>query len=509
MFASFPIRTAPLCAITILGCFSFARADVTLPALISDNMVLLANGPARVWGSAGPAERVSVKFGAEPARETVADENGKWSVTLDDLPSGATDDLVIQGKNTITVKNVAVGEVWLCGGQSNMEMPVQAAADAQAEIARANHPDIRMFTVQRAATAAPQADCTGKWQVCTPATVGSFSAVGYYFGKYLEENIKAPVGLIHASWGGTGIQLWTPTDLLASDPAFANLFTKWEAAKAAYPTAKANYDTAYAQWKEAAAKAESEGKQKPQQPWAPIGGDDFGSPGCLFNGMISPLLKYSLRGVAWYQGEQNGGEPRLYEQLFPLLIESWRSRFGSDDLPFLYVQLPNWQPRKETPGESGWASIRDTQRRALELSHTGMAVTIDIGEADNVHPKNKQEVGRRLGLVAQACVYYQDADYSGPVIGGSQTEENRIRLTFRFADGLGTTDGGPVKGFAVAGEDRKFVWANAEIQGDHVLISSPDVPKPVAVRYGWADNPDCNLTNSSKLPSSPFRTDNW
>src|SRR4030095_9378851 len=244
----------------------------------------------------------------------------------------------------------------------------------------------------------------------------------------------------------------------------------------------------------------------------PRGGDAFGAPGCLYNGMIAPLVPFSIQGVIWYQGESNAGQARLYRQLFPTMILSWRQRWNAE-FPFLYVQLANFNARRVPPTgqpeESQWAELREAQLMTLEVPRTAMALAIDIGEADDIHPKNKQEVGRRLALAAEATVYYRDTEFSGPLITGSQEEEEKIRLSFRHAEGMKAADGGKLKGFSVAGEDRKFVWADAEVQGDHILISNPQVKKPVAVRYGWADNPECNLVNATGLPASPFRTDDW
>jgi len=486
-----------------------ALADVKLPALISDNMVLLQDTPANVWGTADPGEQITVKLADKASAQSVADANGHWSVKLSGLTAGEAGEMTISGHNSITVKNVAVGEVWVCSGQSNMEMIVQNSANAPEEIAAANHPQIRVFTVQRTAKAEPQADCAGKWEVCSPATAGRFTAVGYYFGRHLLENLKVPIGLIHSSWGGTGAELWTPTDVLAKYQAFKGLFTAWEQTKERYPQAKAEYDAKLATWQEAAKKAKDEGTRPAPVPRPPHGGDDFGSPGCLYNAMISPLLPYTIRGTIWYQGEANTGNAALYENLFPLMIQTWRERWGAGEFPFLYVQLANFMKRYDEPTDSNWAALRDAQLKTLDLPHTGMAVTIDIGDATTVHPTNKQEVGRRLGLVARAAVYYQDVEYSGPMPGGAQEEDGKIRLTLRFSEGMKSKDGGKLTGFAIAGDDHKFHWAEAEIQGDHVIVSSPDVPKPVAVRYDWADNPDGNLINETNLPASPFRTDDW
>jgi sialate O-acetylesterase len=485
-----------------------ARADVRLPALISDNMVLQQNAPANVWGWAAPQEAVTVKLGPKEAK-TAADADGKWNVKLEGIAAGDAGDMTITGKNTLTVKNVAVGEVWVASGQSNMEWTVSGAMNPAEEISAANFPKIRMFTVVKSPKAEPQADCTGKWEVCTPATAGHFSAVGYFFARNLEQNLQIPIGVIHSSWGGTPAELWTPPEVLAAETDFQAIIKGWEAVKANYPKAKAAHDEAMAKWKEESARLKAENKPVPRAPGAPRGGDDFGSPGCLYNGMIAPLLPYTIRGAIWYQGESNAGNAGLYQKLFPTMIRSWRERWNVGEFPFLFVQLANFKDRFDQPVDSQWAALREAQTRALELPHTGMAVAIEIGEAKDIHPKNKQEVGRRLALNALATVYFKEIDYSGPIISAAQGEEGKIRVTFRFADGLKTTDGGKPKGFALAGDDKKFRWANAEIEGDHVVLSSPEVPNPVAARYAWQDNPETNLVNGAGLPASPFRTDDW
>ncbi len=485
-----------------------ALADVKLPAIISDNMVLQQDTPAGVWGWADAGEKVSVKF-AEKSAEAVADAAGKWSVKLAGLAAGTTGELTIAGRNTLTVKNVAVGEVWVCSGQSNMEWVVANAKDVEQETKAADFPMIRMYTVQKSPKAEPVEDTVGKWEVCTPQTVGHFSAVGYFFGRRLYQTLKQPIGLIHTSWGGTPAELWTPKPVLAANPVFKPILDSWEKAVATYPEAKAKYDADLAAWKEATKTPPAAGEKPPQQPRAPRGADVFGSPACLYNGMIAPLLPYTIRGAIWYQGEANAGQPDLYKILFPTMIRSWREAWKIDEFPFLFVQLANFMQRHEQPTDTSWARLREAQLETLELPHTGMAVIIDIGESDNIHPKNKQDVGLRLALQAEATVYYRDQEYSGPLPGGFQIEDGKARLTFRNGEGMKTSDGGKLKGFAIAGEDKKFVWADAEIQGDHVIISSATVPNPVAVRYAWDDNPDCNLINGTGLPASPFRTDEW
>jgi sialate O-acetylesterase len=498
--------------------FATSQAAVRLPALVSDHMVLQQEAKSSVWGWANPGERVTVEFAGQKV-ETQADPDGRWYVRLSGLQAGMAGDMAIQGENAIVVKDVLVGEVWVCSGQSNMAWMVQNSGQPEVEIPAANFPALRMFTLERKASIEPQEDCVGKWQICSPETAAQFSAVGYSFGRELHRKLERPVGLITTAWGGTPAEFWTPEEVLRATPGAERYFERWETEKKMYPQAKAAYDKALEAWKEKAAKLRAEGKPVPQAPRVPRGGEDFGAPGCLWNGMIVPLLPYTIQGAIWYQGESNANEmgAEHYRVLFPTMILSWRQAWaraglaGSDhpEFPFLFVQLANFKARVPEPADSWWALLRESQFMALELPRTGMAVAIDIGEADDIHPKNKQEVGRRLALAAFAQVYFLDAEYSGPIYTGAQEEEGRIRLSFRNADGLRAADGGEIKGFAIAGEDRKFVWAEVRIDGDHVLVSSAKVPKPVAVRYGWADNPEVNLVNAAGLPASPFRTDDW
>ncbi len=471
-----------------------ALADVRLPSIISDNMVLLQDAKANVWGWADAGEAVTVKLG-ERSFFTTADGTGAWSAKLEGLKPGVAGDMSIAGKNTLTVKNVAVGEVWLGSGQSNMEWPVAKSKDAEKEIAACNFPDIRVFTVARKTSGKPLEDVTGTWSVATPENAGKFSAVGYFFVRELHQKRKVPVGFIHSSWGGTPVESWMPESGMKSNPAFDD---RWEEKR-----------------KESSAKADE--PKVPQQKAQP-----HSAPMSLFNGMIAPLAPYTIRGVIWYQGEANAGPTKqgsmeLYPKLFSTMIMAWRFEFAraqaipreDGEFSFLYVQLANFMQRHEQPTDSYWAQIREAQLNTLEIPRTEMAVAIDIGEADDIHPKNKQEVGRRLALAALAGTYFEEIVYSGPIYAGMQVEDGKMRLNFSHAEGMKAKDGGKVKGFAIAGEDKVFHWAEVEIEGDHIVVSSAKVPSPIAVRYGWADNPDCNLVNAAELPASPFRSDDW
>lgn len=512
------INPAPA-LLVLLGSSFTALADVKLPAIISDNMILQQDTKANVWGWADPGEVVKVTLGDKSA-STKADPKGHWSVKLDDLDPASGKEMTVAGTNTITIKNVAVGEVWIASGQSNMEFGVKGALNAGDEIAAAKFPDIRVFTVTKKGSTTPLDDCTGKWEAATPDTVGHFSAVGYFFVRELHQKLKQPIGLIHTSWGGTPIETWIPESGMKINPAFGE---HWKKKLAGLPEAKIAYDAALAKWKEAAEKAKADGQPAPRPPRAPEGPDSLtGMPGGLYKGMIAPVAPFTIRGAIWYQGESNSGVNNrgnmdLYGQLFPTMILSWRYEFAKaqgipredSEFPFLFVQLANYRQHHPEPTDSYWAQIREAQTGTLEIPHTGMAVAIDVGEENDIHPKNKQEVGRRLALIAEAHAYFSEVEFSGPLYSGMQVEDGKVRLNLSNAEGLKSKDGGPIKGFALAGEDRKFHWADAVIDADHVVVSSPKVPNPVAIRYGWADNPDCNLVNGAGLPASPFRSDKW
>lgn len=500
------LRILPLLTSCIL-LSPLARADVKLPAIISDHMVLQQDVPANVWGWADAGERVSVTFAGKSVSATTG-ADGAWSVKVPALDAGTIGEMTITGKNSHTINNVVVGEVWVASGQSNMEWIVANSANPEEETKAANYPLLRMFTVAKKASTEPLQDCVGKWEVCTPETAPRFSAVGYFFARHVHQTIKQPVGIIHSSWGGTPAEFWVPTPILARDQDFEPIMKGWEKTVENYPKAKAAFEAALAKWREDEKAAKAAGMPVPQAPRAPRGGDAFGSPGCLYNGMIEPIADYTIRGAIWYQGEANAGNAQLYKKLFPTMIKSWRAMWGNE-FPFLFVQLANFMARNPEPSDTGWARLREAQLETLELPRTGMAVAIDIGEEKDIHPKNKQEVGRRLALIAEATVYYVDQEFSGPIFTGGQAEDGKYRLSFRNADGLKPSEGDKLKGFAIAGADRKFVWADAIVEGDHVLVSSPQVPAPVAVRYGWADNPEVNLVNATGLPASPFRTDEW
>ena len=492
-----------------------ARADVKLPAIFGDHMVLQQDLPVPVWGTADAGEPVTVSINGQKVAAT-PDPMGHWKAVLQPLKAGGPFELAVAGKNAITLKDVLVGEVWVGSGQSNMEFHVSRAHDAEKEIAAAKFPRIRLFTVKKKVAAEPQSDCEGSWSECTPASVPDFSAVAYFFGREIHKTLDVPVGLIHTSWGGTPAEAWTSRPALEADPDFKPILERWDHVVAVWPEEKAKHDQAVADWKAKAEKAKADKKKEPPQPPPPLGPDNPHRASGLYNGMLVPIIPYAVRGAIWYQGEGNAGRAYQYRKLFPAMIADWRKAWGEGDFPFLFVQLANFKDTKPEPADDDWAELREAQHLTLKASpNTGEAVIIDIGEAKDIHPKNKQEVGRRLALQAQAVAYgKKDVVCSGPVYESMKAEEGKIRLTFKSAGGglvAGAHSGAPapLQGFAIAGEDKKFVWAEAKIDGETVVVGSDKVAKPVAVRYAWASNPVCNLYNKEGLPASPFRTDEW
>ncbi|MHC4508673.1 MAG: sialate O-acetylesterase [Planctomycetota bacterium] len=511
MVGQSPTLLVMLALVMLLASTGVILADVRLPAIIGDNMVLQQGRPVPVWGWADPGEQVLVSTSWHTMSWAVtAGQNGKWAFKMNPPKAGGPHEMTISGKNEIAVRNIMVGEVWVCSGQSNMQWAVRQATNAEQEIAEADYPNIRLFTVERSVADQAQSDCKGSWTSCSPETVPGFSAVGYFFGRELYKKLDVPIGLIHTSWGGTPAEAWTRRGALKADADFKPILERYGDAIAKYPQAKQEHERKLEQWRQAVEKAKAEGKKAPPRPREPFGPGHHHSPSGLYNAMIAPLIPYGIQGAIWYQGESNASRAYQYRKLFPAMITNWRQDWGQGDFPFLFVQLANFKEVKSGPGQSDWAELREAQLMTLALPNAGMAVIIDIGEADDIHPKNKQDVGRRLALWALAETYGQKLVYSGPIYTSMQAEGNRIILRFdHVGGGLAATGEEPLNGFAIAGADRKFVWADARIDGETVVVSSENVSEPVAVRYAWADNPVCNLGNKEGLPASPFRTDDW
>ncbi len=494
-----------------------ALADVKLPTFFSDSMVLQRDKPLPVWGTADAGEEVTVTLGAATAKAT-ADADGKWKVALPAQSAGTGLQLSVTGKNAIAIKDIAVGDVWICSGQSNMAFRLNGANKAQEEIAAANFPTLRSFTVGNHASLTPRDEVSGHWVAATPATAGDFTAVGYFFGKELNQKLNIPIGLIHTSWGGTPAQAWTSREALTAVPSLAGYMKPLEELKTAGVAAKLKYDTeTLPAWQAAADKAKADGTPAPVKPKDPGDGSGPGTGANLFNGMINPLIPFAIKGAIWYQGESNAGNAVQYRTLFPTMITDWRTRWGQGDFPFLFVQLANYQAPQTQPVEGGgWPMLREAQAMTLSLPHTGMATAVDLGDpADpaaptkplGIHPRNKQDVGLRLAQVALATEYGQKVAYSGPVYDSLKIDGAKARVHFMFTEGGLKAKTDPLQGFAIAGEDKVWHWATGTVAGDDIVLTSPDVPAPLAVRYDWAINPIGNLVNGSGLPALPFRTD--
>ena len=491
-----------------------ALADVKLPAIISDHMVLQQKEDCAIWGWADPGEAITVTIG-DKSKSTKAGKDGRWMVKLPELKTGGPLTLVVKGKNTITINDVLIGEVWLGSGQSNMGFRVANANDYEGEKAKANLPKLRMFTVGANAIPTPQTDCKGSWVICSADTVGTFSAALYFHGRELHQKLGVPMGLINSSWGGTAIEAWISAEA-QSGAKFARVQEPW-AKKLTEPwheaAEMAAYDKKIALHKLAAAKAKKENAKAPRAPQKPLDPRlSQNRPANLFNGMIAPIVPYTIRGAVWYQGEHNAGGTfaDLYSAQLESLIKDWRTRWD-EDFAFGWVQLPDFKaPQKEPSEPTGWVTVREQMLQTLRVKKTGMAITLGLGEADNIHPKNKQEVGRRLALWALDDVYEREEfPSSGPLPKSHKIRGGEVVITFEHTNGGLKAHGGELKGFAIAGADKKFVWAKARIEGDKVIVSNPEVKEPKSVRYAWADNPVWSLENGASLPATPFRTDGW
>lgn len=635
--------------------------------LISSNMVLQRDVSTNIWGTADPGGVVFVKI-SDQSEWAKADSDGNWQVTLKPMPAGGPYDLTVEGEQLVRMTNVMFGDVWICSGQSNMQMSVASSNDAAKEIAEANYPNIRLFSVPRVVKDTPQTEVKGTWEVCSPKTIPGFTAAGYFFGRKLNKDLNVPIGLIHTSWGGTPAEAWTTLDSLKDNVEFRPIVERFVVAMKKYPENMEIHKKRVEEWKANLKKEnkktrhddpgntgfakgyakldfndESWKKMKLPQTWesimdidgtvwfrkeitipqswagqaltlklpaiddfdttyfnnekvggigkenpdswqtpriytvpgnlvkpgkaviavrvfdhyggggiggsgdmeispkdgkalaldgdwkyfvekelspgalysangprAPMGPGHSHSPAGLYNAMIHPLIKYPVKGAIWYQGETNAGRAYQYRNLLKTMITDWRTVWKQEDMPFFVVQLANFMAPAKEPEESAWAELREAQDMVLGLPNTGLAVAIDIGDAKDIHPKNKQDVGKRLALAAEKIAYGKDIVYSGPTYDSMKIEGSKIRINFKnTGTGLIAKDG-KLKQFAIAGKDKKFAWADAVIEGDSVIVSAPDVKEPVAVRYAWANNPDgCNLYNREGLPAVPFRTDDW
>ena len=535
-----------------------SQAKVRLPALFTDNLILQRDTAIPVWGWADAGEQATVTFGGQ-TRTARADANGKWMVRLNPLPASSKGrQLAVSGKDSsIKVNGVLVGEVWLASGQSNMDFPLHAAHNAAEVLPKAQDAQLRFFRVTKKTASEPQTDCKGKWEVSAPDLARKFSAVAFFFAQEIRRTQKCPVGIIQGAWGGTDIETWISLAGLKQSPALTNPLSRWDKTLAEYAKIQADpkpvadyekdlkswmakvqpaYIAAVKQWNADKAAGRKVGpKPRPERP-EPSNPDPMGMPSpsrrpstptVNFNGMIAPLVPYAMRGVIWYQGESNSLRGLEYRDLFPRLIEDWRRQWQAaggtaGEFPFLFVQLPGYRVDETPVAEIGKPWLREAQLMTLKVPRTGMAITIDVGDPENAHPTDKLDVGLRLSLAARKLVYGEKLVASGPLFMKMQIQGDKVRVQFTET-GSGLTIGqqpwcakgvtpfpkDKLIGFFLAGEDRKWVEAEAAIDGGSVVLSSAQVPKPVAVRYGWANSPRCNLYNKEGLPASPFRTDDW
>lgn len=492
---------------------SLAHAELCLPTVLGDHMVFQRDAPVPVWGVADPGQSVTVRF-ADQVKETIADNDGRWRVNLDPMPAEASPRVlqVESDGQTIERRDILVGEVWLCSGQSNMQMGLARAADGEAEVARAGDPLLRLMRVENHVVPRGE-DIVGEWAACSPESAERFSAAGYYFGLELRRELDVPVGLIVSAWGATGGESWLPIEAIRDVPDFASVIERDRERDAQRPQLEAEHEAAVERWRAERDAAEKAGKALPSPPRLPMALRPQSRAGSLYDSMILPLAPFAMRGSIWYQGEANVGQGERYHTLMTLLIDSWRHAWGQEQFYFGIVQLPNYRAIAQEPGDSAWARLREAQRLTAErVIDTGLAVTIDIGDADDGHPKNKRGVGERLARWALADVYGLPVAGHGPVLQDVSFENGATIITFEDGPGeLKSTDDQPIGSFAIAGPDRRWHWARVEIIRPRTArVWSEQVPNPVAVRYAWSDNPPApNLTDGSGLPASPFRTDDW
>ncbi len=485
---------------------STAQAELMMPAIFGDSMVVQRNEPVHIWGWTQPGQEVSVQLGDRSAKGKANDE-GRFDISVPSLPAGGPYDLTVKADETKTFTDVLVGEVWICSGQSNMAWAVQSANDADLESLSADYPEIRLISVPQVGTQEPQRDFKGKWTAATPDTVKDFSAVGYFFGRQLHQTLDVPVGLIDNAWGGSAAEAWIPRDVLEADGKYESMLSGWDKRMANY-----DFDAMVKSWEEKHRKWVADGRKgnAPRRPRDDSAGNH--RPANIYNGVLLPTIGYTIRGSIWYQGESNAGRAYEYRDLFPLMIQTWRDKWGQGDFPFYWVQLADFRSEVDEPTDSSWAELREAQTMTMSrLPNTGEAVILNLGESADIHPKNKQDVAKRLARWALAKDYGYDIPYRSPTYRDVKFEDNKAIVKFdHVGGGLDTFDVPQLIGFTIAGEDQKFVHAKATIVNkDTIEVSAESVSNPVAVRYAWADNPVCNVQSKEGLPMTPFRTDDW
>ena len=484
-----------------------AQEQLKLPSIFGHHMVLQRDHVNPVWGWGEPGETIQVQINNQQHMAT-AGEDGSWKVFLQPMNAGGPHELTIAGeKSQFQFSDVMIGEVWICSGQSNMAWPIRLSDHAELEIATANHPQIRLISVPQVGVQEPQLDFEGSWSVCSPEAIRNFSAVGYFFGRRLQDALGVPIGLIDNAWGGSAAEAWINRGDLADDGRFNGLLEWWKEQEMTY-----DHDNLVAQWNEEMQQWEDAGRigNPPRKPGNMMTGNK--RPGNIYNGVLHPTIGFGIKGVIWYQGESNAGRAHQYRSLFPMMIDHWRNQWQQGDFPFYYVQLADFLPENSQPEESAWAELREAQTMAMTaLTNVGQAVIIDVGEGRDIHPRDKQTVANRLALWALARDYGLDIHYRSPEFQTIHTTDTSIIVTFNFVGSqLYSFDQRDPLGFTIAGDDQNFVNANARIiTNNQIEVWHKDVSNPKAVRYAWANNPKCNVYSREGLPLTPFRSDNW
>ena len=506
-----------ICVVAFTALPSFAHTG--LPSIFGSNMVLQQKQENRVWGWGDAGDAIKVTIAGQTHKAKVG-KDGTWHVMLDPMEVGGPHTMTISGHDEIEFENVMVGEVWICSGQSNMAWPVARANDSDLETMTAKYPNIRMISVPRVGTDKPQSDFKGAWQPCTPEVAKEFSAVGYFFGRQLHQTLDVPIGLIDNAWGGSACEAWVNRDVFDKDERFSELAKHWQEIEENHKSGKAQreFEKAVEEWQKKVDEANKAGKPAPRKPRMNNGGLTGNQrPANIYNGVLHPTIGYGIRGVIWYQGESNAGRAYQYRDLFPLMIQNWRDEWQQGDFPFYWVQLADFRSEKAEPAESDWAELREAQTMTMsKLPNTGEAVIIDVGEANDIHPTNKQVVAKRLSRWALANQYgFSDLPHRSPLFKSMENSDGGIVLTFdHVGSGLDTFDVNELQGFTIAGDDKVFHLAKAQIVGkgrgrNQIRVWSDAVSDPIAVRYAWADNPVCNVRTFDFLPLTPFRTDDW
>lgn len=495
-----------LAAVLLFGAADL-QAGVRLGTPFQNHAVLQRDRPLPVWGWADPGERVRVTLGDTAPVETTTDAAGRWRVDLPARAASATPvELVAEGLTRVVVRDLLVGEVWLCSGQSNMEFRLRFAAAAGEDIAAADFPQIRQLKVGRNPRTTRQEEAPAAWEVCSPATAGEFSAVGYHFARELWQSLRVPVGLINCSHGNSHVEGWMSAEALASEPAFKVVADRWAEVMARHPAALARYEVALKTWATDSAAARTPGQKAPNKPSPPVGPNHQQEPSALFNGMISPVVPYAVRGFLWYQGEGNARRAAEYEQLFGALIRQWRSDFNAPDAPFFWVQLPGFDKMPPTTTHADWIALREAQTATLALPATGQAIAIDVGDATDIHPTRKREIGERLARLARRAVYGEAIEDRGPQWVQAVAQPGAVELTFAHAgDGL-RLGGVAAQAFEIAGADGQFVAVAAPeiLDGGRLRLPVPAGLRPTAVRHAWRAFPTGWLLNAHGLPAAPF-----